>query len=72
MLFVSRLLRLGAVVSLLGIVAAYAQNSQPLAPNSDPAYQQLRNLGLGEEAVAVNTTSSTRMVPVISCVSKSG
>ncbi len=61
MLFLSCSLRLAAAVSLLGIVpAAYAENAQPPAPNSDPTYQQLRNIGLGGEAVAVNNFSLRR------------
>jgi hypothetical protein len=58
MLSLSHFLRLGAVVSLLA--AGYAQNAQPIAPNSDPTYQQLRNIGLGGEAVAVNNYTLKR------------
>src|SRR5206468_11375159 len=32
----------------------------PLVPNSDPTYQQLRNLSLGSEAVSVNNVNLRR------------
>src|SRR5690349_15909659 len=35
-------------------VSAFAQAASPAGPNSDPIYQQLRNIGLGSEAVTVN------------------
>jgi len=61
MWFLSLSLRLGGAVCLLGLAtAAYPQNAQPPAPNSDPTYQQLRNIGLGGEAVAVNNFSLRR------------
>ena len=40
------------VCSLSGLVQSQAQ--PPVGPNSDPVYQQLRNVGLGSEAVTVN------------------
>jgi hypothetical protein len=42
-----------AVVSFLAL-ASLAQTPPPVGPNSDPVYQQLRNIGLGSEAVSVN------------------
>jgi hypothetical protein len=44
----------GIFGSLLLATAATAQNAQAAGPNSDPTYQQLRNLTLGPEAVSVN------------------
>jgi hypothetical protein len=41
-----------AVVCLLALASA-AQTPPAVGPNSDPAYQQLRNIGLGSEAVSV-------------------
>ena len=46
-------LRSFAVVCLLSS-AVPAQTIPPVGPNSDPAYQQLRNIGLSGEAVSVN------------------
>jgi len=43
-----------AAVILLASVSLYAADNPPAAPNSDPTYQQLRNLALGGEAVSVN------------------
>ncbi len=61
MLFFSRALRRLAVVSLVAVTSAgNTQNAPPPAPNSDPTYQQLRNLGLGGEAVAVNNLTLKR------------
>jgi len=40
------------VCSLSGLVQSQAQ--PPVGPNSDPVYQQLRNVGLSSEAVTVN------------------
>lgn len=50
-----RVLRCGALVSLLLVssVTLALENTASPAPNSDPTYQQLRNVGLGSEAVAV-------------------
>jgi hypothetical protein len=39
---------------------AFAQKAPAMAPNSDPTYQQLRNLALGGEAVAVNNFALKR------------
>jgi hypothetical protein len=47
----SRFMRIAAVCLLAGIAPA-AENAAP-APNSDPTYQQLRNIGLSGEAVSV-------------------
>jgi len=44
----------GIFGSLLLVTAATAQNAQAAGPNSEPTYQQLRNLTLGPEAVSVN------------------
>jgi hypothetical protein len=41
-------------VCLLTVSTANPQTASPSAPNSDPIYQQLRNIGLGSEAVTVN------------------
>src|SRR5438874_4414746 len=52
----SRSLRLLVFVCLFAFfLAAYAiEPALPPAPNSDPTYQQLRNLSLGSEAVSVS------------------
>ena len=44
----------GIFGSLLLVTAATAQNPQAARPNSEPTYQQLRNLTLGPEAFSVN------------------
>jgi hypothetical protein len=44
------------------VVATHAQNAPGPAANSDATYQQLRNLGLGGEAVSVNNFTLTRDV----------
>ncbi|MGO9404444.1 MAG: M1 family metallopeptidase [Terriglobales bacterium] len=44
---------LAAAILLLSF-SLYAADSPPAGPNSDPIYQQLRNLTLGGEAVSVN------------------
>ena len=46
--------QLAVSVVLLGTSLAYDQTSPPSGPNSDPTYQQLRNITLGNEAVAVH------------------
>lgn len=43
-----------AAVILLASFSLYAADNPAAAPNSDPTYQQLRNLTLGGEAVSVN------------------
>ncbi len=43
-----------AAAILLASVSLYAADNPPAAPNSDPTYQQLRNLTLGGEAISVN------------------
>jgi hypothetical protein len=48
-----------AVVSLLAL-ASLAQTPSAVGPNSDPVYQQLRNIGLGSEAVSVNNFELVR------------
>ena len=50
----SRPVRLCVLVCLAAVTPLSAQNAQPLAPNSDPIYQQLRNITLSGEAVTVN------------------
>jgi hypothetical protein len=50
----SRPVRLWVVVCLAAVIPLPAENAQPLAPNSDPTYQQLRNVTLSGEAVTVN------------------
>lgn len=48
-------LRTLTVVCLLAAATIiFAQTPPPAGPNSDPTYQQLRNIGLGSEAVTVN------------------
>ena len=43
-----------AVVSLLVVAqSAEGQIASPPGPNSDPVYQQLRNIGLGSETVTL-------------------
>src|SRR5713101_3460202 len=42
-----------AVVSLVALVS-HGQTPPSVGPNSDPVYQQLRNIGLGNESVVVN------------------
>jgi hypothetical protein len=54
MAFLSRSLQLATAISLLGLPFAYGQNSARPGPNSDPIYQQLRNIALGKEAVTVH------------------
>jgi hypothetical protein len=49
---------LGVAVCLTAVLSASAQNSP--APNSDPIYQQLRNVGLGGDAVSVNNLEIKR------------
>ena len=44
----------GIFGSLLLVTAATGQDAQAARPNSEPTYQQLRNLTLGPEAVSVN------------------
>lgn len=39
---------------LLAAIPVTAQNAQPVAPNSDPTYQALRNIALSGEAVSVS------------------
>src|SRR3989454_10864640 len=50
----SRPVRLCVLVCLAAVTPLSTQNAQPLAPNSDPSYQQLRNITLSGEAVTVN------------------
>src|SRR5215831_7177038 len=40
--------------------AATAQNAAPVAPNSDPMYQQLRHLAIGGDAVSVTNLTFAR------------
>jgi len=43
-----------AAAILLASFSLYAADNPPAGPNSDPTYQQLRNLTLGSEAVSVS------------------
>ncbi len=52
MRLISKLIFIPAVVSLLA-TTSLAQAPSAVGANSDPVYQQLRNVGLGSEAVAV-------------------
>jgi Peptidase family M1 domain len=49
----------GAIFGLLALSLLAAQNSVP-GPNSDPVYQQLRNLGLSGDAVSVSDLTLKR------------
>lgn len=53
MRLISRLLCASVLVSLVAL-ASSAQTPPAVGPNSDPVYQQLRNIGLGSDAVSVN------------------
>jgi hypothetical protein len=55
-----RVLRVAAVVCLLETPFLKAQNTVPAGPNTDSTYQQLRQLTLGQEAVAVNNLTLKR------------
>jgi hypothetical protein len=50
----SRFVRLCVLVCLAAVISVAAQNAQPVVPNSDSTYQQLRNITLSGEAVSVN------------------
>lgn len=57
----SRLVHFDAFVCVLVVSAALAaENTATPIPNSDFAYQQLRNIGLSSEAVAVNDLTLKR------------
>ena len=43
-----------AIILLASFSPLYAADNPPAGPNSDPTYQQLRNLTLGSEAVSVS------------------
>jgi hypothetical protein len=46
----------GAVVVVCSLSGLLQSQAQPVAgPNSDPVYQQLRNISLGNEAVTGNS-----------------
>ena len=55
----SRILITSAIL-LASVFALYAADSPPITPNSDPTYQQLRNLTLGGEAVSVTNFTLKR------------
>ncbi len=55
---ISTVIRITAVVCFLSF-AMHAQTA-PAGPNADPLYQQLRNIGLGAEAVTVNNLDLKR------------
>lgn len=52
----AHLYRLGAIAVLV-VAAPFAagQNTPPTGPNSDPTYQQLRNMTLGGESIAIES-----------------
>lgn len=54
MAFFSRFLQLAVVLSLVELPSVHGQNNAPPGPNSDPVYQQLRNIEPGSEAVTVH------------------
>ena len=56
---VCRLIEVVLFILVLGLIHLGAQNTAP-APNSDPAYQALRNLTLSGEAVTVNNVEIKR------------
>jgi hypothetical protein len=60
MSFLSHALRVRVLVCSLVILpsAFAAENTAATAPNSDPTYQQLRNIGLGGDAVSVSNLVS--------------
>jgi len=64
-----RSLRLLVFVCLFAFfLAAYAiEPATPPAPNSDPTYQQLRNLSLGSEAVSVSNFTLHVTPPHFTC-----
>ena len=43
-----------ATILLASVLPLYPADNPPAAPNSDPSYQQLRNLTLSGEAVSVS------------------
>jgi hypothetical protein len=49
-----------AAILLASFLRVYAADSPSIAPNSDPTYQQLRNLTLGSEAVTVSNFTLKR------------
>ncbi len=55
-------LRLLVLVCLLAVIPLAQASDAPATANSDPTYQQLRNLGLGGEAVSVNNFTLKRDV----------
>ena len=58
----SRCIRLLVLVCLsaLSLSVKAIEPATPMVPNSDPTYQQLRNLSLGSEAVSVNNVNLRR------------
>jgi len=48
---------LAAAILLASFLPLYAADTPAPAPNSDPTYQQLRNLTLSGEAVSVTNSS---------------
>ena len=57
MRLISDLIGALAVVSLLALAS---QAQTPAGANSDPVYQQLRNIGMGSESVVVNNLALKR------------
>ena len=68
MSFSARLSQLAVATLLLGTSFAAQQNAQaqapapaaPSGPNSDPTYQQLRNITLGSESISVEAVDLKR------------
>ncbi len=56
---ISRLIAV-LVVGSLAALGSLGQTPPAAGPNSDPVYQQLRNIGLGSEAVTVNNLELVR------------
>lgn len=56
----SRPVRLWVLVCLFAPNTLSAQNPQPVVPNSDPTYQQLRNITLSGEALTLNNFNLKR------------
>jgi len=54
------LLAIAAVSVIASSCLTEAQNAAALGPNSDPVYQQLRNVSLGSEAVTVKNLELKR------------
>ncbi len=60
MLCMARPTLASGIFLLFSSLVLFAADTPPANPNSDPTYQQLRSLGLGGEAVAVNNFTLKR------------